>query len=375
MRFLFYVLLGSIILVGCTNHNESGDQKTLSVELTDTFRKFMLPGNWGHFNNNLFVDQNNTIHIFNHKNSLVSYSDQGEQWRHVEFELEGPNGVGNVQDIFFEADSSFWVVSQREKFFHLGPDMQILDKFAFDKQAMLEEGYDIVTFNFLKIEDEFYFPGIPMTFAWNTLSPEKVTGMPNLIKYNRETGVFEYLSFYDAEFIGSNLNKFIPPLIYQGANSKIIINHNYKNIFLFDGERSIRKEAAYSSFPINPPSSEQDIFDDMNELMRLIRFEDIYSRVFYFSQHQLYVRTAQHKETHKDPSGMEEHIAAKWGLVFLNEEFNKVGELELPESKFNPNYMFATAEGIWISTAHPDNPDLEEGVLQFQLLKLDQLSK
>jgi hypothetical protein len=54
----------------------------------------------------------------------------------------------------------------------------------------------------------------------------------------------------------------------------------------------------------------------------------------------------------------------------LDSEFNKIGELELEENQFNGTYIFGNQEGIWVSTDHPDNPELSEDFLKFRLIEV-----
>jgi len=57
--------------------------------------------------------------------------------------------------------------------------------------------------------------------------------------------------------------------------------------------------------------------------------------------------------------------------VFLDTDYKKVGEITLEPNQYNGQYIFGTNEGIWISTDHPENPELSEDFMRFQLIEVN----
>jgi hypothetical protein len=57
-------------------------------------------------------------------------------------------------------------------------------------------------------------------------------------------------------------------------------------------------------------------------------------------------------------------------LVFLDSDFNKVGEMELETDRYYGKYIFGDREGIWVSADHQNNPDFSEDFLRFQLIEV-----
>jgi hypothetical protein len=146
---------------------------------------------------------------------------------------------------------------------------------------------------------------------------------------------------------------------------------NFRNIYHFKDGEMISTPAAHSKFPHEPLlSSSPNMFDNMPEIMRMISYTDIYTELIYLEEFGLIVRVAKFEDIPEDEFGPETHIASKWGLVFLDSEFNKIGELELEENQFNGTYIFGNQEGIWVSTDHPDNPELSEDFLKFRLIEV-----
>jgi hypothetical protein len=182
--------------------------------------------------------------------------------------------------------------------------------------------------------------------------------------------VFRPLSYYPKEFIGKDLNKSIFPILTEGFEGNLFINHNFRSIFLVDGDELISIPAEHSKFPKDPPSSNSNMFEDMDEIMRIINHADIYLNLYYFKQLEVFVRVAKFEDIPDMSSGLDPHVAAHWGLVFLDKEYNRIGELDLPENRFNGFGLFADNEGIWISIDHPKHPDLSEDYLRFRLIEI-----
>ena len=112
------------------------------------------------------------------------------------------------------------------------------------------------------------------------------------------------------------------------------------------------------------------MFEDMPEIMKIVNHVDIYTDLFYFKNQELMVRVAKFEDIPENMFEPGSFLASKWGLVFLDKEFNKIAEMELEPDRYNGRYIFEDKEGIWISTDHPNNPDLSEDVLRFQLFEV-----
>jgi hypothetical protein len=239
-----------------------------------------------------------------------------------------------------------------------------------DTKSLEEDGISLFSNIFIKNGNDFYFAAFPMVFEWTTISPEELTKMPNLVKYNLNEKEFLPMSYFPEEFVGTNLNKSIFPLLSKDPSGSPMINMNFRNIYHFKDGEIISSPAAHSKFPHEPPlSSSPNMFEDMPEIMRMVSYTDIYTSLIYLADLDLIVRVAKFEDIPKDQFGSETHIASKWGLVFLDSDFNKIGELDLEENQFNGAYLFGNREGIWVSTDHPDNPELSEDFLKFRLIE------
>ncbi|TVP54644.1 MAG: DUF4221 domain-containing protein [Mongoliibacter sp.] len=370
----FLLISLSFLLFACQNskNNETAGAQWV-FEIVEETISLKLPEGWGHFGHKFFSTEER-IFLFNYgRNSLASYDkNKLELLGTFVFEKEGPNGIaGGVADISVENDSSFWVISQTEKLYHLDSRFQLIDSQDLNTEELMKMGVSPMTFAFVKSGDKLYHPAMPLQFKWTDLSVKEIATMPNLVEYDIENRTYKELNKFDLEFLGDNLNKMIiPTSVALGKNNEIIINHNYRNIYVYHNGETKKFPAMLSDFSKDLPVSSTDMFEDMNEIMKIINYSDIYESVTYFPEQEIYVRNAKFAESPEggiDADG--QFLQSKWGLVFLDENFEKLGELILPEKAANGNYVFENQEGIWYSTDHPDNPDIDEEVMQFKLIQ------
>lgn len=58
-------------------------------------------------------------------------------------------------------------------------------------------------------------------------------------------------------------------------------------------------------------------------------------------------------------------------IIIVDEEYNHLGELYLPDNTYSCQMMFIAPEGLYISEDHPNNPDFDEDFMRFRLFKLE----
>jgi len=57
-------------------------------------------------------------------------------------------------------------------------------------------------------------------------------------------------------------------------------------------------------------------------------------------------------------------------IIIIDDNFRKVGEVELPKGKFLFSNAFVGEEGLYISNNHPSNPEMQDDKLSFTLFEL-----
>uniref|UniRef100_UPI0035942928 DUF4221 family protein n=1 Tax=Aquiflexum sp. TaxID=1872584 RepID=UPI0035942928 len=367
-------LLSFLVYSNCNEKVQESDDSQKDFVVSDKIKLFEMPPEIGHFNMNSFQDEHSFLYFFDYKtNGLLIYSLENDQSeKHLVFEMEGPNGLGgNVLGFYADNPSELYFSTGANTILRYDGNGILQEKLSLDTKSLEEDGVSLFSNIFIKNGDDFYFAAFPMVFAWTELSPGELTKIPNLVKYNLNEKEFIPVSYFPEEFVGTNLNKSIFPLLSKGPNGSPLINMNFRNIYHFKDGEIISSPAAHSKFPNDPPlSSSPNMFEDMPEIMKMIRYTDIYTQLLYLQELDLMVRVAKYEDIPEGEFGPETHIASKWGLVFLDSDFNKVGELDLEENQFNGTYIFGNQEGVWVSTDHPDNPELSEDFLKFRLIEV-----
>lgn len=374
--FIFFLL---IVLVSCQGGRQESIHSQMNFVISDKIKSFELPSEIGHFNMQSFQDENSFLYFFDYKtNALLIYALENDQLeKHLVFETEGPNGLGgNVLAFYAENPDELYFSTGANNILRYDGQGNLQEKLSLDTKSLEENGVSLFSNIFIKSGNEFFFAAFPMVFEWTTISPVELTKMPNLVKYNLNEKQFIPMSYFPEEFVGTNLNKSIFPLLSNGPDGSPMINMNFRDIYYIKDGKPTAAFAGHSRFPHDPPlSSSPNMFEDMPEIIRMISYTDIYTNLIYLKDMDLIVRVAKFEDVPEDQFGPENHIAFKWGLVFLDSDFNKIGELDLEENQFNGTYIFGNQEGVWVSVDHPDNPELSEDFLRFRLIEVGRVIK
>ncbi len=370
-----FIIICIYLLAACnTAKNQEEIASEIKFEIGDEIKTFDMPEGWGHFSHN-FVNTKDKIYFYNYgKNSLAAFDKKtSEMLFETMFEKEGPNGMGgNIAHIKVLNDSEIWLYTPGDRLFQMNTSGEVLAQHTLKTVEIFENNISLLGFGFEKIDDILYVPTIPMVFQWTSLSVDELAALPNVIAYNLKDDTYEFASMFDREFLGNNLNKMIMSGVTLGKNGELIVNYNFRDIYVIKDGNQRSYSASFSQFPTDPPTSSKDLFEDMDEIMRIMNYSNAYERIEYLPLHDLYMRVAKFEESPDDGMDFQRlFLSSKWALVFLDENFQKVGEIVLPESATNGNYIFETEEGIWFSTDHPDNPELDEEKFQFRLLTIN----
>lgn len=97
-----------------------------------------------------------------------------------------------------------------------------------------------------------------------------------------------------------------------------------------------------------------------------------YPVLMYDSYRNVYYRFAYpgiDVKADDDMMGMAE-FRSLFSIIVLDNNFNVLDEVLLPENTYNNNMFFINQSGLWISTNHIRNPKFEENAINFELYEL-----
>lgn len=371
---LLSFFLASMIFACSPKKKEVVTKSNYRFELQDQFKSFPLPADVGQLEPYFMLlgEEYFALYDYQTKQILTYFIPENKLVNTIQLETEGPNGVGkNIAGIFADNPREFFLTTGNNQLIKIDSSGQIIHKVQFNTEELQEQGVSLFSNIFIRTQKEFYFAAFPLTFEWTSLSPEELTTTPNLLRYDSLKNSFTPISHFPEEFVGTNLNKTIFPLLSVGPTGQPIINLNFRNIYYQQDEKIHSSFAGLSSFPEDPPTSRlPNMFEDMNEIMKMINHTDSYTDVYFLDAQDLIVRVGKHEDIPDNTLETDAFLASKWGLVFLDSEFNKVGELDLEPDRFYGRYIFADQEGIWVSADHPENPEIQEDFLRFQLIEV-----
>ena len=361
------------LLFGCNSADKSESQSEIQLSITNTIKTLPLPIGVGHFNHAFQSVEDQYLLFFDYKSFqvLIYSKEDGSLIKTIQLEQEGPNGIGKyVAGFFAKSLDEIYLTAGTNTLFKIDGNGQILQKIQMDTGDLEKDGVSLFSNIFTIANDGIYFAAFPMVFEWTSLSPEELTKIPNLLKFDSLAGSFTPVSYFPEEFVGNNLNKAIFPILSLGPDQEPVINLNFRNLYQVKNGEVQAHSAAHSEFPEEPTtSSMSNMFEDMNEIMKMINNVDIYTDLFYLPEQELLVRVAKFEDIPENTADAT-FLASQWGLVFLDTDYKKVGEITLEPNQYNGQYIFGTKEGIWISTDHPENPELSEDFLRFQLIEV-----
>lgn len=368
------ILFFLILFLGCAAPKENKSNAALEFIVTDQFKTFPLPEDFGHADLYFQSISDQYFFLFDYGSmQLLTYSiPEGQLLNSLKFDREGPKGVGsNVAGIFVKSPDEIYLTTAVNTIYKFDGAGNLLQKSELDVAGLEEKGISLFSNIFTLANDGFYFAAVPMQFDWTTLSPKELTEIPNLMRYDTLSRTFTPVSYFPEEFVGDNLNKSIFPLLSLGPDEMPIVNMNFRDIYRIADGKAISSFAGHSGFPIDPPTSNSPkLFEDMDELMKMINHVDSYTDLFYLKNQDLMVRVAKFEDIPENVLDTDAFMPSRWGLVFLDSDFNKVGEMELDTAMFYGKYIFGDKEGIWVSADHQNNPDFSEDFLRFQLIQV-----
>lgn len=296
----------------------------------------------------------------------------------IKFNRDGPNGVYRLNGFYFKSLDSIYVMPTYYKFIALmNSKGQLLNKYIFSENVKNKAELDKIDF----IGDF----NIPMQIVQNkvllgttpyenSISP-KFGNMPLGFTYDLKTRACNtnFMGFsdeYKKKTLGYFHSQYYSDLDLTNKNCIVSFSADEK-IYLRNIEGNLVDEYVANSdfFNLDLPiinKSGQAIFENyflVNPSFGKI-LADPFRKVYYRFAFQKY------DNSEKVLTGMMESYKP-CSVIILNEKFDKIGETILPLNKHFITNAFVGKNGLYISNAHPKNPDNDENKLSFTCYALE----
>jgi hypothetical protein len=296
----------------------------------------------------------------------------------IQFEKEGPNSTGkNIDQIgFFPINQdSFLIHNYWERKIRLFDSNAKLLSTVDLPNAELSAFSTIVTHTppFL-IRRTAYFPNISQGLLGDKLILSD--NVPALLKLEVQNGITSFVGqrskVYDEGYniAGDNSYTFAT---YNPNSKKIVYSFRQDpNIYLMDietGKTTLHDAASrFVGKPVAFSKTFAEGYNSENSGDKKLRFYILtsgkYDKIYYDAWRKMYYRIAILPRTKTEYD--EGQFNFKYAVIILNEDMNKVGEWQVPSSRYVVSYIFPVSEGILIA-----REPVKEDELIFSVLHLE----
>jgi hypothetical protein len=295
----------------------------------------------------------------------------------VRFAEEGPNGVGGELSTFYAHSlDSIFLETSPVYFYLTDTSGRIKKTFSLIEQAD-SQGIAITSYATVVNQNIVWYAGGQNFhfFRWpdGFGSDPKVRKQPFLAQMDLGTGKVEMLpAFYPNLY-----QQYFWSLIHMDAgitrapNGFVFNFPGCDSVYAWQDGQTVAHYAAsrYITTPIKPvlnvPTTEEGLHRPVIE-------QQCYAFLAYDPWRQVYYRIAWHPHDDLSNVGNILRIYAEkpCSIIILDKNLNIIGETMLPRDRYFTMRWFIGPKGLYISDAHPDNPDLDEDVLSYTLFTL-----
>lgn len=288
----------------------------------------------------------------------------------VAFPMEGPNGVGIMDDGYVASLDSIFIKSN------------------------LPQSVYITTFK-KTVKHKYSIPYSPKYYSisewigrehdnlWGVLWPDvdathhvqKLRGSAVFAKLNIRSGQFEtapinYPTLFTNEWKSWEDIHFQPQAVIQ---SKALVYQFPAIDSLYVLNLQTQEKKAYyvrSRYKRTEPAPKRQA--TTQEVLYVTQHSTSYMNLVYDPYRHCYYRLVCHtiEEPQKYISQLQVTLNKPLSIQIIDSNFKLIGETMLPKNKYFVYDAFVTTEGLWLSTSNPNNLDNDEDYMAFDLLKL-----
>ncbi|WP_026953190.1 DUF4221 family protein [Algoriphagus mannitolivorans] len=379
MRLFLSLILG-VLFLQCQNKSNSEIQpkelhptgEIVALQLDDSTSNVSYSYQY-HFGNgkeyffNLKME-GNTLQIFDFST--------GEKIKSLQFDLEGPNGVGGLFGFHVQSMDSIFLFNPPfgSSFYLANAEGELLKKFNYQipegaGSAFVHNGYMISppVLKGSKLAVNHRFPQNP-----RELTPEILSSKTFGYLIDLETGETQYFNhFYPQDYLATGL-KNVDFSRAQGKDKVVYSLFGDHRLYYASSYDSTLKsvDAASEFLDQTMPNFKPDAVSE--EYQNYAFASSRYGSILYDSYRDVYYRFAF-------PSLPDASIAdirsqgnalGSFVVMVLDSDLKVITEKKFEPGKYHPDNVFIGKKGLYLSLQHPKNPENQEDLMQFELLEL-----
>jgi len=382
LRVYFFQIFIISVLVSCSSSEESSINQTYQFEDIYTFEmvgetKFPLDSvTSGSSDYKVYLDlKKQRIFAFDNpsKNRIYVYNyDRQKLIKFIEFQREGPEGIGQMEGFYIHTlDSIFIPSTQNQALYLVNQNSKIVKKYPYPKR----EGRDFLQIFFTSHNPATLVGNLiyctPTVFGRTEKKPKNAIVLDLITEKWEEKGSIP--DTYDKGY-------FAAPNFYTSYYDynpdKDIYVHSFpidNYVYAYDLKDSVKQYYAGSKYlKTTQPIGLNMVKLLFDEYTKYYQQSPSYLGVHYDKYRKLYYRTAQkpiNDELIDDPDPLKRNFKT-FSIVILDENLQKVGEFEFPDKYTYSPYFFSTPEGLLITNMKKMRERENEDYLYYDLFKI-----
>lgn len=318
-------------------------------------------------------------YLNSYKNEIQFYDLRSKQLSHkISCSVEGPNGVGKI--------SGFRVISKDSVFLTSGYSI-----FLVDSCGRIKKKYSYKTSKNGKLSTVYYSTSrlyIPLIVKSGKLY--LIQNLTFEIPFLPKEVVLPSINSKVCLVIhGDGQNEYLPmehPLsheegLYYGSTafSREFGNESFvysfvddQNIYVTKDHINVKKYNAKSKFIDKIDHLKYNSMPSMERVSRDLANRNYYYNIIYDTYRNVYYRFVKLSDDYQKGDDLMKLIRypKNFSIIILNKDFQVIGETRFPSKTYVFQEFFVTEDGLYLSTNHIDNPNLDINHLQFELMKL-----
>jgi hypothetical protein len=309
-------------------------------------------------------------------NDLLMYELQtGGLEKRIHFEIEGDQGVGQLFGFHVHRLDSIFLFSQ------FGPDLILTDTSGLVKNRIKYQVPDLYSAAFVHnsyflsppiLKGDELFVKVHFQGNYREVTQEQLAGYGMVYAINLKTGAVRFPGQnYPSDYLEAGLKHFEPSMASDGKKVVYSLFGDHRLFFApsFDAPlQSVNTPSKHldQSMPLFPIHGER--FDTQKYLLGSSRYETI----LYDPYREVYYRFAFPTYTFQSDEEVRSLRAEPRGFVImtLDKDLKIVADQYFEGGKYMPNNVFVGKDGLYISTSHPNNPELREDRMVFERFEL-----
>lgn len=315
-----------------------------------------------------------------YNNSIYKYTLNGELEKIIPTYKEGPNGIGRFSGFKVFSDTSLLVTAYGFIGFYLIDESGgILEKTTFhdyDQMTITPPTNSSLFHNKMIFDNEGVYFGNDVPGNWTQYSQDQINAASIEKWYDiNSNALYSLPIFYPTDYLANGQQSFYHSRIK--VDNQLVYSYAYSHtisIFTVENENLISSKHVDMRMSSLKEFEGEGSPEGIPEVLTLALKKGEYKSLYFDEKNKVYYRIGNANENEEDiqDGNLFQLIKNRTSpfIVVFDNDFNKIGEIELPRKSYNSDMAFTYDGFIYIAKSNFWNEDLSEDELLFDKLKI-----